>query len=155
MFTTFSRMVQRAAMIAALALACPIILVDRAAADFQTISGTYSRGQMMGACAAAGGTYSDNGKSESSNVGSATYGCSTAKGTVVCISGKCTGECKNCSDLQPTKSTGTVGGVLGNSAGAKAVNASATSSTAAQHKPGLTGTKPVVAVSHLALKKTH
>jgi hypothetical protein len=141
MFTFFSRSLVRVAMIAALA-GVGLIIADGASAF--TDLGNRSRGEIMGACAAAGGTYNDNG---ATGVW-AGYSCTTAKGKVACT-GKsdgtsiCNGSCEKCPDLLPKKG-GVVGGAgtTGNASGAKQAH------SASSHK-----VKPVVTVHHAPLKK--
>jgi hypothetical protein len=106
MFTFFSRALIRVAMIAAVAGA-GLIIADGASAKIIILSGS-SRGEIMGACAAAGGTYNDNGGTGTS----AEYGCKTDKGEIQCSEGgNCAGFCQKCSALLPKK--GGVKGVVG------------------------------------------
>jgi hypothetical protein len=143
MFTFIFRKVQRAAMIVVLAIGSATVLADGASAAGKTLSGTYSRGQIMGACAATGGTYTDKGKTG----GGAEYGCSTDKGAISCDGyGHCGGGCKKCADLLPTKGgvKGIVGGagIAGNGSG-----------TGRAHSASTNKVKQVTAISHLPLKK--
>lgn len=111
MFALISRTLARAAAIVALA-GVSLIIADAASAKPIFLSGKHSRGEIMGACAAASGTYQDNGKSGTGGQ----YGCVTAKGVVVCdSSGGCGGDCKKCADVLPKKDGVTPG--RGSSAG--------------------------------------
>jgi hypothetical protein len=98
MFTLLSRVLARAAVVAALVavLAGIGMFTSNTASAKPIFLGHHSRGEIMGACAAAGGDYQDNGKTGDS----AEYSCVTKKGTVACGSGEnCGGDCKKCSDI--------------------------------------------------------
>jgi hypothetical protein len=141
MFTFFSRSLIRVAMITALT-GGGLIIADGASA-FSDL-GNRSRGEIMGACAGAGGTYNDNGASGFW----AEYGCTTAKGKVSCYGHRdgtstCSGNCEKCADVLPKK-----GGVVGGAGSAGNPNGTARAHAAPSHKA-----KPVVAIHHAPLKK--
>ena len=114
MIALISGTLARAAAIAVLTGAS-LIIADAASAEPIFLSGSHSHGEIMGACAAAGGTYQDNGKSGSGGQ----YGCVTEKGTVTCDDGggkqNCGGNCEKCADVAPKKGGVTPG--RGSSAG--------------------------------------
>jgi hypothetical protein len=102
MFALLSRALARAAVVAVVVAVSVVVLagIGMFAADTASAKpiflGHHSRGEIMGACAAAGGDYQDNGKSGSS----AEYSCVTKKGTVACGSGEnCGGDCQKCADI--------------------------------------------------------
>jgi hypothetical protein len=148
MFTFFSRALTRVAMIAALAGA-GLIIADGASAKpwgFGTLPGTHSRGEIIGACAAAGGTYNDDGNKANGTQG-AHYGCTTDQGTVQCSDGgdggQCSSGCAKCADFLPKK-----GGIKGQVGGAGNARG-----TVQAHSVSSNKVKPVVAASHFPLKK--
>lgn len=151
MFTFFSRALTRVAMIAALASA-GLIIVDGASAKpwgFGTLPGNHSRGEIIAACATAGGTYNDDGYT-GNGTQAAHYGCTTDKGSVQCSDGgeggHCVSGCAKCADFLPKK--GGIKGVVGG-----AGTAGNARGTVQAHSVSSNKVKPVVAANHLPLKK--
>jgi hypothetical protein len=114
-----------------------------AAANGRVTLGPMGSGELQTACAANGGRFS-------SSASGASYDCYGAAGHVSCHqnqangSTRCEGYCSNCSDIIRQHGKGVVGGAgtAGNARG-----------TVQAHSVSSNKVKPVVAASHLPLKK--